>query len=240
MSKDPYIDVKREVEISLASIQSLARDHRDLYNPSASSATVLEAQEELRNTLSILEPDAEDLEESVRVVEDMGERWGLSADEVARRRQFVQNVKREVKDIRNKVHRLGSQNKGMGKQPQVPYRDSSADLERGYDEDDDEMRRWEAQEQEMLVKKQDDTLGLIQGTLHTLASQAGLMGSEVEEQTGMINDLTDHVEHTDSRLRKVRRTMEDFIRRNEETKSGWCIVILIIILMILLMLVILT
>ncbi|ODN75384.1 hypothetical protein L202_06543 [Cryptococcus amylolentus CBS 6039] len=189
MSKDPYIDVKREVEISLASIQSLARDHPDLYNPSTSSSAVLEAQEELRNTLSILEPDAEDLEESVRVVEDMGERWGLSADEVSRRRQFVQKVKLEV---------------------------------------------------DMLVKKQDDTLGLIQGTLHTLASQAGLMGSEVEEQMGMIDELNNHVEHTDSRLQKVRRTMEDFIRRNEETKSGWCIVILTIILGILLILVILT
>ncbi|TYJ52697.1 hypothetical protein B9479_006703 [Cryptococcus floricola] len=240
MSKDPYIDVKREVEISLASIQSLARDHRDLYNPSTSSSAVLEAQEELRNTLSILEPDAEDLEESVRVVEDMGERWGLSADEVSRRRQFVQKVKSEVDDIRNRVHRLAAQSKGKGKQSHVPYRDSSADLERGYDEDNDEMRRWEAQEQEMLVKKQDDTLGLIQGTLHTLASQAGLMGSEVEEQMGMIDGLNDHVEHTDSRLQKVRRTMEDFIRRNEETKSGWCIVILIIILGILLLLVILT
>ncbi|ODN96417.1 hypothetical protein L198_04131 [Cryptococcus wingfieldii CBS 7118] len=149
MSKDPYVDVKREVEISLGSIQSLARDHRDLYNPSTLSSAVLEAQEELRNTLSILESDAEDLEESVRVVEDMGERWGLNADEVSRRRQFVQKVKLEVDDIRNRVHRLAAQSKGKGKQLHVPYRDSSADLERGYDEDNDEMRRWEAQEQEV-------------------------------------------------------------------------------------------
>lgn len=44
----------------------------------------------------MLETDVEDLEESVRVVEDMGERWGLGANEVRKRRDFVQRVKREV------------------------------------------------------------------------------------------------------------------------------------------------
>lgn len=44
----------------------------------------------------MLETDVEDLEESVRVVEDMGERWGLGANEVHKRRDFVQRVKREV------------------------------------------------------------------------------------------------------------------------------------------------
>lgn len=45
----------------------------------------------------MLETDVEDLEESVRVVEDMGERWGLGTNEVHKRRDFVQRVKREVK-----------------------------------------------------------------------------------------------------------------------------------------------
>lgn len=35
----------------------------------------------------------------------------------------------------------------------------------------------------MLVQRQDDTLGAISGTLHTLASQAGLIGGEVAEQS---------------------------------------------------------
>ncbi|KIR29702.1 hypothetical protein I307_01027 [Cryptococcus deuterogattii 99/473] len=195
MAADPYIDLKREVEASLSTIHSLTQNHPDIFSKSSSSETI-QAQDELRGTLSMLETDVEDLEESVRVVEDMGERWGLGANEVRKRRDFVQRVKREV---------------------------------------------------EMLVKKQDDTLGIISGTLHTLASQAGLIGHEVHEQNEMLDDLSTRVEHTDSKLRKVQRTMGDFIRRNEdlltvrvETKSGWCILILIIVLMILLLLVIIT
>ncbi|EAL21098.1 hypothetical protein CNBD4740 [Cryptococcus deneoformans B-3501A] len=206
MATDPYTDLKREVEASLSTIHSLTQNHPDIFRKS-SSPEIVQAQDELRGTLSMLETDVEDLEESVRVVEDMGERWGLGTNEVHKRRDFAQRVKREV---------------------------------------------------EMLVKKQDDTLGIISGTLHTLASQAGLIGHEVHEQNEMLDDLSTRVEHTDSKLRKVQRTMGDFIRRNEgeslefqcyrkdlltaraETKSGWCILILIIVLMILLLLVIIT
>jgi hypothetical protein len=53
-------------------------------------------------------------------------------------------------------------------------------------------RSWDAERRErvlihlqMIVKKQDDTLGVISGTLHTLASQAGLIG-HVVDQTGWV------------------------------------------------------
>ena len=81
------------------------------------------------------------------------------------------------------------------------------------------------------MRRQDDTLGVISGTLNTLASQAGLIGHEVNEQSEwveiylcewpkltsarMLDDLGVHVDSTDTRLRKVSRTMQDFIRRNE-------------------------
>jgi syntaxin 6 len=42
----------------------------------------------------------EDLDESVRVVESTGDRWGIGPDEVSRRRGFVERVKKEVR-VRN-------------------------------------------------------------------------------------------------------------------------------------------
>ncbi len=47
--------------------------------------------------MSLLEADLEDLEESVRVVEGTGERWGIEVGEVGRRRAFVERVKGEVR-----------------------------------------------------------------------------------------------------------------------------------------------
>ncbi len=48
-------------------------------------------------SLSLLEADLEDLEESVRVVQETGERWGTEAGEVGRRRAFVGRLRGEVR-----------------------------------------------------------------------------------------------------------------------------------------------
>ncbi|ORY26857.1 t-SNARE [Naematelia encephala] len=219
MSRDPYEDVKREVEHNLSTTNTLYETYRR--TPDQSTL------DELKNTVQLLQGDIEDLEESVRAVETIGDRWGIGAQEISRRRAFVERVKADVRDLRSRFSK-------KGKERAYSYRDVEDD------NDVEEARRWEMEEQQTLVTRQDDTLGVISGTLHTLASQAGLIGSEVAQQSEMLDDLGNRVDNTDSRLRKVTRKMEDFIRRNEETKSGWLICILIFVLIVLLVLVIIT
>ena len=74
--------------------------------------------------MDALEADLEDLEESVRAVEDAGSRWGMEEGEVSRRRRFVERVKGEVDvscspldtfaDILNETDILGSQTQSHG------------------------------------------------------------------------------------------------------------------------------
>ena len=86
-----------EVEHNLASIDELLASHTRLSSSSSPSSTTLqETQQELLGTLSLLEADLDDLDESVRVVESTGDRWGIDETEVQRRRGFVERVKGEV------------------------------------------------------------------------------------------------------------------------------------------------
>jgi hypothetical protein len=138
-----------EVEQNLAATQSLleryANDHV------ASSSNRSELEDELRGTLSLLEADLEDLDESVRIVESKGDRWGLGEDEVRKRRGFVQRVKRDVEGLRRKVlDKAGAKrDKGKGKERE-PYRDLP-DAEAGTldDGDPEEQKRWEMEEQQV-------------------------------------------------------------------------------------------
>lgn len=91
----------------------------------------------------------------------------------------------------------------------------------------------------MMIREQDRTIESIGMTLNTLHEQAGLMGQEIMEHNEMLDDLERGVDRTDSKLNDAMRRMKKFIRQTEETKSGWCIVILIVILMALLLAVIL-
>ena len=136
--------IDSEVENNLLAAQTLLDDHSRQSKPSA----LRELEEELRNTLSLLETDLEDLDESVQIVETAGDKWGLGDDEVRRRRGFIRRVKGQVDGVRAQIRAITGDRKGKGKGQQGGYTDIPLDLERG-DEDDDEQKRWEMEEQQV-------------------------------------------------------------------------------------------
>ena len=54
------------------------------------------ARDELKGTLASLDADLEDLDESVRVVENVGGMYGIDEEEIRSRRKFVKEVKQKV------------------------------------------------------------------------------------------------------------------------------------------------
>ncbi|KAG1776332.1 t-SNARE [Suillus placidus] len=250
MSTDPYHEVQQEIQSSLQTastlcssflrIRSLARD---------GSEELVLAQNELKATLAALFTDLEDLEESVKMVEDTGPRYfGLDDAEVSERRKYVGHVRREIEGMRADVE--GRNLPSGGKSPFTPLQSQSS-LPSGSrsplqsvpgsqsGEPSDEQAKWAHEEQQLLLQEQDRAMDSISGTLNTLAQQAGLMGHEIAEHVEMLDDLEANVDRTDSKLSNAMRRMKKFVRDTEETKSGWCITILIIVLVALLLAVIL-
>lgn len=108
-----------------------------------------------------------------------------------------------------------------------------------------------------MIREQDRAIDSIAGTLSTLAQQAGLMGQEIVEHTEyahrfegwqradptlcfrMLDDIEQGVDRSNTKLDDAMKRMRKFLRDTEETKSGWCIIILIIVLLVLLLAVIL-
>ena len=48
-------------------------------------------------------------------------------------------------------------------------------------EHEDSQAEWARQEQELMIRQQDETMDTIAGTLNTIHEQAGLMGREIGE-----------------------------------------------------------
>ncbi|KAG2067848.1 hypothetical protein BDR04DRAFT_830796 [Suillus decipiens] len=252
MSTDPYHEVQREIQSSLQTastlrssflrIRSLARD---------GSEELVLARNELKATLAALYTDLEDLEESVKMVEDTGPRYfGLDDAEVSERRKYVGRVRREIESMRADVE---GRNLPSGGKSSIPLQSQSS-LPTGSGsrsplqsvpgsqsgEPDDEQAKWAHEEQQLLLQEQDRAMDSISGTLNTLAQQAGLMGHEIGEHVEMLDDLEANVDRSNSKLSNAMRRMRKFVRDTEvETKSGWCITILIIVLVALLLAVIL-
>ncbi|KAL5522728.1 hypothetical protein ACEPAG_8746 [Sanghuangporus baumii] len=254
---DPYNEVQREMQSTLATAGTLLSSFRRIQSMAPSMGRGEESEElsyarsELKATLSALEADLEDLEESVRVVETTGASFfGLNETEVQKRRKYVRDVRKELDNMRAEVASSG----GFGSSSTSRYAPSSPTsrpkstfvdpLQRpsngkSNDEDVDEQTEWGRMEQQMIMQEQDKTIDSITGTVVTLTEQAGLMGREIGEHIELLEDLEQNVDRTESKLNKSLKRIKRFVRETEETKSGWCIGILIVILCILLLMVIL-
>ncbi|KAI0739065.1 t-SNARE [Daedaleopsis nitida] len=236
MSTDPYHAVQQEIQASLQTAATLRASFLRIRSTARDdSEELVWARNELKATLAALEADLEDLEESVNIVESTGARlFGLEEAEVIERRRYVGHVRREIESMRAEVESgrrsrptsvLGPSGRGV-EEPAAP-------------EHEDSQAEWARQEQELMIRQQDETIDTIAGTLNTIHEQAGLIGREIGEHNEMLDDLERGVDHSEAKLSTAMRKMRKFIRQTEETKSGWCIVILIIILMALLLAVIL-
>ncbi|RSH78904.1 uncharacterized protein EHS24_001827 [Apiotrichum porosum] len=197
MSRDPYLDAKGEVETNIQNVNNLLGSHSRISGASDPSA-IAETIEELQATLNLLETDLQDLEDCVQVVEGHGDRWGIEASEVRQRRSFVDRVTRDVERLRSRVRDVVGKGK---KRHQQAFQASDIENQRA-SSDAEEVERWEREEQQVGLS-----------TVKTLT--AGLIGQEVAEHSEMLDDLSTGVDNTQSRLSRVSRTMQEFIRKNE-------------------------
>ncbi|RDX47229.1 hypothetical protein K466DRAFT_114420 [Polyporus arcularius HHB13444] len=238
MSTDPYHAVQQEIQSSLQTAATLRASFLRIRSTAREdSEELVWARNELKATLAALEADLEDLEESVNVVESTGARlFGLEESEVMERRRYVGHVRREIETMRSEV------DEGRRSRPTSmlgPSGRAASDALASVPEHEDSQAEWAREEQELMIRQQDETIDTIAGTLNTIHEQAGLMGREIGEHNEMLVDLERGVDTSDAKLSTAMHKMRKFIRQTEETKSGWCIVILIIVLMALLLAVIL-
>ncbi|KAF8320383.1 hypothetical protein DL93DRAFT_2218269 [Clavulina sp. PMI_390] len=238
MSVDPYHAVQSEIQTSLQSAENLRASFLRIRSTASEGNEELNwVRDELKGTLAALEADLEDLEASVKIVEETGGRmFGLDDREVMSRREYVNHVRSEIENMRFEL--LPKDVQARTVRPAAPARPSSPYSPTPAAQEDDQAA-WSREEQQMMIHQQDETLTSIQGTLRTLATQAGLIGQETAEQNEMLDDLGQRVDRTEGRLGSAMKRMQKFIRETEETKSGWCIMILIVILCALLLAVIL-
>lgn len=107
MSRDPYHDFASDLRASLSSARSLCQVYQDQIGQASSqsgsssrraSTDVGSAHDRLCDAIEGLRQDVEDVKQSVLVVERSGaERFGVSPDELVRRKKFVEECEAEIK-----------------------------------------------------------------------------------------------------------------------------------------------
>lgn len=92
-------------------------------------------------------------------------------------------------------------------------------------------------QQQQIIQEQDLQLDSIHETMRNLNEQAMIMGSELEDQGAMLDELDQDLDRVDGRLQRGLKRVNWIIEKNKERGSDWCIGILVVALVVLLVLI---
>ncbi|KAI3478420.1 hypothetical protein L1887_59627 [Cichorium endivia] len=194
------------------------------------SSEIDSAHDRLSDAIEGLRQDVEDVKQSVAVVERSGpERFGVTPDELRRRKAFVEECEAEIKALSKVVKQSAPDGRRGGSR----FDSVKIDVD-GQDEDATEAFEREQQQvssppwhpsrsrrsltdlaltmmpsTQILMSRQDSTLDKIGTTLNSLRNQAGMMGQEIGEQIEIIDAFDGEVEQSQGRLGKAMRKMDE-------------------------------
>lgn len=213
---------------------------------SSTSPELKSARSDLETALVSLADDLDDLVESVEAVETNPAAYGLTAEELTRRKRLIQDVGGEVEDMRDELNKkmdeaaakaaAASGKGGRGGSSELPDPSSFA---LGDDDDaggGDNYAQFEQQQQVEMMREQDQHLDGVFRTVGTLRRQADDMGRELEEQTEMLEVLDTDADRVGRRLQTGMQKLGYIVRRNEDRWSSCFIAVLIFVLILLLVL----
>ncbi|KNC52141.1 Stx6 protein [Thecamonas trahens ATCC 50062] len=250
--QDPFYSVKDEVQNSMKTALALYESWQRLLD-AGSRADAEEMQwtdNELKNTLSSIEWDLQDLEETILIVERNPDRFQLSQAEISSRKDFVDETRAKLKRLQD--HQLdaraqvqssqraalmsvggsaGGARGGSGSSKYARLDDAiAADNNRFVG---DQM----AQRQEVMAQ-QDLELGTVSDAVSRLKHMGEAIGDELDAQADILLEFDADVDRVGSRLATTTAKLNKLLASIKDKKSMCTIVFLILTLTVLLVLIV--
>ncbi|ODV79121.1 uncharacterized protein CANTADRAFT_6297 [Suhomyces tanzawaensis NRRL Y-17324] len=211
---DPYNEVRDDAWATIKALEALVDGGGDPV--------------EFENNYEEFEEIQRDLEQAVQISERDPDRFGGAATVRARRDELEELARRGTA-----VRQASLQGFTKGQPQRLAPREVTT-MSNRISQDENPF----SLQSQQVIREQDTQLDSIHHTMRTLNQQASMMGSELEEQGFMLDELDHDLDQVDSKLQRGLKRVNVIIERNREKASDWCIGILAFALCILLILVI--
>ncbi|XP_043204200.1 syntaxin-6-like isoform X2 [Amphibalanus amphitrite] len=232
--EDPFYLVRDDVVKALAKLRGLYQRRSELESVPATAAERTWTESELCNALRSIEWDVEDLQETIGIVEKNQKQFRLSEADLQARRSFVKATRDELDALKERLslnraadtdrtarQPLLEQPSSPPERPQAPAKPTGGSSGGGYsrlreDEPPESPLQEQRQQQRRLAGEQQRHLDRIGQSVGTLRDMSQRLGTEVDDQSIMIEDITHEVDAaqgkvdtTMSRMMKVLRISND-------------------------------
>lgn len=226
---DPFTEVLQDAEQQQANLSQLL----------AQNSFTDESKHDFDSKLLELQETIEDLKESIESSKADPEFFKITPETIKEREDIVGNLSSQYDKLSSQWNELGS-SKSL-----TPFKrfegDAGGDHEAGTqnsDGVDTDTARFNAMQQQQMLREQDEHLDGVYASMQTIQHQARAMGTELEEQAFIMEDLEGELDRIGSKVGRGLKRVDHFIRSNQETASDCCIGLLIVALIVLLVLVV--
>lgn len=226
---DPFNEVEEDSWSQVKAIQKFINETNQITE---------ESKIDFTNNYQELEETLEDLKQAVHISETNPEQFELSSSDIADRKQILHKLSTTIKNLErdwnDKIHNP----KKLREITTMSNRISQDDDNGPFGDENRIDREFNQYQQQEMINSQDLQLDSLHRTMQNLNQQATMMGSELEDQTYMLEDLDQEMDVVGNKLQRGMRRVRWVLENNKGGASDWCIGILVVALIILLILLI--
>jgi len=200
---DPFHAVRGEVLASVDQIEGIFREYERARGAGAATGHLAG---KIKDAIRTVEWDLQDLDETIRVVEQNPSRFRIGEAEVVDRRSFVSSTRTRVEAIRQ--HVVASERAEVDSSLMGNGSTASA-----VDRENERFVESESQMQQMILRQQDEGLDDLASTVARIGTLGRTMHDELEDQRIMLDGLDDEMDHAHNRFgalqEKLNRIIEE-------------------------------
>ncbi|KAG7211487.1 hypothetical protein KM043_010759 [Ampulex compressa] len=213
---------------------------------------------ELRKALRSIEWDLDDLEDTICIVEKNPTKFKIDNIELTIQRSFIEQAREEVKIMKDKMNlsrgrdrdNTARQHRGFreimvytplldNSPARVPMNHGTTKYSKLENEIDSPNRQFlgdTMQQQDSMMRQQDDQLDMIGESIGTLKTVSRQINTELDEQAVMLDEFGNELEVTDSKLDATMKKMAKVLHMSNDRRQWVAIGVLTAILVFLIIL----
>jgi chromosome segregation ATPase len=238
-SLDPFNTAKQEVIQKLDVVTALYELYQEEKQKMTGEHSITDLTTELRQQCKVVEYHLNNLEKTVQIVEKQPSRFGISQTELHERKEFIQNTKNHIKQIKNEIdiRKVKKEDrKNLLKHDQFEDEPVQSAYTRQIQRDNQDFIQLQLEEQQRIKSQQD--LGLERAIesvdrIHTIAKD---INDELDTQNKELGEMEHEVEQTTSLLKRTTHRMEKLMSIGGDTGKIICIIILIVVIVLMVVL----
>lgn len=245
--QDPFYEVKDKVKALYSQLSSNYDSWKDMLENSntANNIGFSDLTSSVKMSVSSIEVDLRDLQQTIAIVDANRSRFRqIDDEELNSRRKFVNDTNAAVISIKEdlsskRTREKIEQDKSGGNRNYSTRRQQRPDLFSGEGEvskDNASYMQGVGQQQEMMIRQQDNVLDDMTSALTRLGDVAGNINKELIVQEEMINELDVELEHAQGTMDVVMKKMNKLLGRSDKGRYCclfWLIVIIVVLMVIL-------